>query len=78
MPRKPSSKPAPEPVADAASLPPEQSAGRWRNRRVAVVTLPCGEVEPHPLNARTHGADQLGAVKGLLDEVGKVHHDWTK
>lgn len=72
MPRKPSSKPAAESVADVAQLPPDASAGRWRNRRVAVVTLPCGEVEPHPLNPRTHGPDQLGAVKGLLDEVGKI------
>ena len=42
----------------------------YRDRVVGLAWLPPAQVRPAPLNWRTHGAEQLRALKGLLAEVG--------
>jgi site-specific DNA-methyltransferase (adenine-specific) len=50
----------------------EQRNDRFRDRIVELRRVRCGDIEPHPMNPRTHSAKQLAAVTGLLVDVGKA------
>ena len=45
---------------------------RWRDRYVETVTVKASDIQPHPNNPKIHGENQLSALTGILDEVGKV------
>lgn len=49
--------------------PPKSSV---RNRNVGVRKVRAGDLIPHPKNWRKHPAQQAGALKGILAEVGFV------
>jgi hypothetical protein len=44
---------------------------RFRERIVEMRRVRAGDIEPHPQNPRTHSGAQMGAVTGMLVEVGK-------
>lgn len=54
-----------------SSAPDKAVAGRFRDRIREYRRVRCGDIEPHPMNPRLHSGKQLGAVSGLLVEVGK-------
>lgn len=54
--------------------PPDMASdplSRFRDRIVDFTRRRAGDLEPHPANPRLHSGHQIGAVTGLLTEVGK-------
>jgi hypothetical protein len=49
----------------------EAGIERFRERIVEMRRVRAGDIEPHPSNPRTHTGQQMGAVTGMLVEVGK-------
>jgi hypothetical protein len=70
-------------AVDGASVPQDATAAvgvaddapagaeRFRERIVEMRRVRAGDIEPHPQNPRTHSGAQMGAVTGMLVEVGK-------
>ena len=56
----------------AAATAADQRPDRFRDRIIELRRVRCGDIEPHPMNPRTHPAKQLAAVTGLLVDVGKA------
>ncbi|CAN5424481.1 hypothetical protein BH10ACT3_BH10ACT3_19880 [soil metagenome] len=58
----------PRPVRRRADVP-----DAWRNRIVdGPATVTAEELQAHPLNPRFHGAEQRGAIRGILDDIGWI------
>jgi hypothetical protein len=56
--------------ADAAAV--KKAAPKYRDRIVDFRRVPANELVPNPNNWRTHGDDQIAALRGALSEIGVI------